>query len=25
VVTASPHALLTISHVRVIAFCLSRR
>jgi hypothetical protein len=25
VVTASPHALLTISHVPVIAFCLSRR
>jgi len=25
VVTATPHALLTISHVRVIAFCLSRR
>jgi hypothetical protein len=25
VVTASPHALLTVSHVPVIAFCLSRR
>jgi hypothetical protein len=25
VVTVSPHALLTVSHVPVIAFCLSRR